>query len=279
MYFPSSLITTAQLQKELENPNVVLLDCTIDKVGQSLKDTKLALIPNSLFFDIENSFSDHNNPLPHTLVSTEVFTKEIQKLEINQDSIIILYDRWGIYSSPRAWWMFKVMGFEQVYVLDGGLPAWKEQHYPLTGQYKVPLSIGNAQAHFNATWYADQTDILAQYQNTSTRITDARSNGRFTASAPEPRAGLSGGHIPNSYNIPFDLVLNGHHYRTKEELENLFNTANYHDVNHHIYTCGSGVTASILAFASHILGNKNIKVYDGSWSEWGQRDLGLPIAH
>lgn len=276
MYFPSSLITTAQLQKEFENPNVVLLDCTIDKVGQSLKDTKLALIPKSLFFDIENTFSDHNSHLPHTLVSTEVFTKGIQELGINQDSIIILYDRWGVYSSPRAWWMFKVMGFEQVYILDGGLPTWKEKHEPIADQYIKPLAKGTGQARFNTAWYADKTYVLTQYQNIKTSIIDARSQARFIASAPEPRAGLRGGHIPHSYNLPFDLVLKGNSYRSTEELENLFKT--FDNTHEQIFSCGSGVTASILAFASHLIGNQNIKVYDGSWSEWGQEDLDLPIA-
>jgi thiosulfate/3-mercaptopyruvate sulfurtransferase len=276
MYFPSSLITTAQLQKEFENPNVVLLDCTIDKVGKSLKDTKLALIPNSLFFDIENTFSDHSSPLPHTLVSTEVFTKGIQELGINQDSIIILYDRWGVYSSPRAWWMFKVMGFEQVYVLDGGLPAWKEKHHPIADQYLKTLAKGNGQARFNTAWYADKTYVLTQYENSKASIIDARSQARFTASAPEPRAGLRGGHIPQSYNLPFDHVLKGNRYRSTEELEDLFKT--FDATHEQIFSCGSGVTASILAFASHLIGNQNIKVYDGSWSEWGQEDLDLPIA-
>jgi thiosulfate/3-mercaptopyruvate sulfurtransferase len=276
MYFPSSLITTAQLQKEFENPNVVLLDCTIDKVGQSLKDTKLALIPNSLFFDIENTVSDHSSPLPHTLVSTEVFTKGIQELGINQDSIIILYDRWGLYSSPRAWWMFKVMGFEQVYVLDGGLPAWKEKHHPIADQYLKTLAKGNGQARFNTAWYADKTYVLTQYENSKASIIDARSQARFTASAPEPRAGLRGGHIPQSYNLPFDHVLKGNRYRSTEELEDLFKT--FDATHEQIFSCGSGVTASILAFASHLIGNQNIKVYDGSWSEWGQEDLDLPIA-
>lgn len=277
MYFPSSLITPAQLSNELDNSKIVLLDCTIDKVGQSLRGTSLELIANSLFFDIENTFSDKNNPLPHTLVSQETFSKGIQELGINQDSIIILYDRWGIYSSPRAWWMFKVMGFDQVYILEGGIPAWKEQHYPTSNQHIKSLQKGNAVAQFNPNWYADRAYILDYYTNSETSIIDARSQGRFTASAPEPRAGLRGGHIPNSHNLPFDLVLEGNSYDSKEELEKLFKAFN--NSNEQIFTCGSGVTASILAFASHLLGNKNIKVYDGSWSEWGQEELNLPISN
>lgn len=277
MYFSSSLITPQQLSNELDNSKIVLLDCTIDKVGQSLKDTSLELIANSLFFDIENTFSDKNNPLPHTLVSPEIFTEGIQELGINQDSIIVLYDRWGIYSSPRAWWMFKVMGFDQVYILAGGLPAWKDHHYATSDHHVKPLQKGNANAHFNSEWFADKDYVLAHYQNNTTSIIDARSQGRFTASAPEPRAGLRGGHVPNSYNLPFDLVLEGNSYRSEEELGKLFKAFNPN--NEQIFSCGSGITASILAFASHLLGNKNIKVYDGSWSEWGQEDLNLPISN
>lgn len=277
MYFPSPLITPAQLSSELNNSKIVLLDCTIDKVGQSLKGTNLELIGNSLFFDIENTFSDKNNLLPHTLVSQEKFTKGIQELGVNQDSIIILYDRWGIYSSPRAWWMFKVMGFDQVYILDGGLPLWKEQDYPTSDDHVKPQQKGNANAHFNSKWFADKDYVLAHYENIETSIIDARSQGRFTASSPEPRAGLRGGHIPNSHNLPFDLVLEGNSYRSKEELKELLKAFN--NSSEQIFTCGSGVTASILAFASHLFGNKNIKVYDGSWSEWGQEDLHLPISN
>lgn len=277
MYFPSSLITPAQLSSELNNSKIVLLDCTINKVGQSLKDTNLEVIGNSLFFDIENTFSDKNNPLPHTLVSQKTFTNGIQELGINQDSIIILYDRWGIYSSPRAWWMFKVMGFDQVYILEGGIPAWKEQHLPTVDHHIKLKQRGNAKAHFNSKWYADKDYVLAHYENSETSIIDARSQGRFIASAPEPRAGLRGGHIPNSHNLPFDLVLEGNSYDSKEELQKLFNSFN--NSNEQIFTCGSGITASILAFASHLLGNKNIKVYDGSWSEWGQEKLNLPISN
>lgn len=277
MYFSSSLITPQQLSNELDNSKIALLDCTIDKVGQSLKDTSLELIANSLFFDIENTFSDKNNPLPHTLVSPEIFTEGIQELGINQDSIIVLYDRWGIYSSPRAWWMFKVMGFDQVYILAGGLPAWKDHHYATSDHHVKPWQKGNANAHFNSEWFADKDYVLANYQNNTTSIIDARSQGRFTASAPEPRAGLRGGHVPNSYNLPFDLVLEGNSYRSEEELGKLFKTFNPN--NEQIFSCGSGITASILAFASHLLGNKNIKVYDGSWSEWGQEELNLPISN
>lgn len=273
MHFETSLITIKQLQENFDNPKIVVVDCTIDKVGQSMKGSQLRLIPNSLFFDIENKFSDVKNSLPHTLVAADEFTKEIQTLGIDNDNIIILYDRWGIYSSPRAWWMFKVMGFEQVFVLDGGLPAWEKEKLPVMNTYLIPTKAGNATAQFSPQYYAGKATILSAYNNRDISIIDARSQERFNATAPEPRAGLLGGHIPYSHNLPFDRVLDGNYYRSKEELTSLF--SDYCD--HQIYTCGSGVTASILAFASYLSGNKNISVYDGSWSEWGQKELKLPI--
>ncbi|UIR56496.1 sulfurtransferase [Sphingobacterium sp. SRCM116780] len=276
MYFPSPLISALELKQELNNPQLIILDCTIDKVGQSLKDSPLTLIPNSLFFDIENRFSDPNSKLPHTLVSEEIFTKEAQALSINQDSILVLYDRWGIYSSPRAWWMFKVMGFNQVYVLNGGLPAWIEHQYAVSEHYaSIPIN-GNFQAHFTYKWYADKDYILERYKNNDTYIFDARSNGRFNGAVAEPRKGLRGGHIPNSHNLPFEVVLNGNYYRTKEELSTIFEASNSSGTEQ-IFTCGSGITASIIAFSSYLAGHQNIRVYDGSWAEWGQENLILPI--
>ena len=126
--YKSSILSLAALKKLLTDPNLVILDTTIDKVNQKIDDTNRKLIPNSLFFDIENDFSAHNTGLPHSLVDQETFTTKVQQLGINKDSIIVLYDRWGVYSSPRAWWMFKTMGFNDVYVLNGGLNAWKEEN-------------------------------------------------------------------------------------------------------------------------------------------------------
>ncbi|WP_183078768.1 sulfurtransferase [Sphingobacterium puteale] len=277
MSFKSALISPSDLQDTLtRDENVILLDCTIDKVGQSLKDAKLELLPNSLFFDIEGKFSDHVSKLPHTLVAEQVFENEVQALGIDQDSTVVLYDRWGVYSSPRAWWMFKVMGFDQVYILNGGVPAWKKNKYKLADSYKQEDKVGNFKAHFQKNLYADKDYILAHYRASNVTIFDARSKGRFSGLVPEPRKGLNGGHIPHSKNLPFEELLEEIYYKPTDELQQQFDQFKT-TANEYIFSCGSGITASILAFASYISGHTNIRVYDGSWSEWGREELNLPI--
>lgn len=277
MSFRSALINPSELQDTLtRDGNVILLDCTIDKVGQSLKDSKLELLPNSLFFDIEGKFSDHTAKLPHTLVSEQVFETEAQALGIDQDSIVVLYDRWGVYSSPRAWWMFKVMGFDQVYILNGGVPAWKKNKFDLADNYKQQRNNGNFKAHFQKNLYADKEYILAHYKSSAISIFDARSKGRFIGLVAEPRKGLNGGHIPHSKNLPFEELLDGIYYKPVDQLKQHFDQFKTTG-KEYVFSCGSGVTASILAFASYISGHADIRVYDGSWSEWGREELNLPI--
>jgi len=274
--FPSSLITVKDLKNQIDNPRLIILDCSIDKVNESLNDKEVKLIPNSLFFDIENEFSDHKNPLPHTLLDAYNFTQHTQKLGINKDSIIVLYDRWGIYSSPRAWWMFRVMGHEKVFILDGGIVAWEAEGNRIVNDYQVSSEKGDFVASFNPQLYADVNEILENYQNPEISIIDARGAKRFLGQAAEPRKGLRSGHIPHSKNLPFDLVLKKEKYKTTEELVEIFAPL-ISDSKKQIFTCGSGITASIIAFASYIAGNTNLKVYDGSWSEWGKEELNLPI--
>ena len=276
MKFHASLINIPELTEVLyTSDSIILLDCTIDKVGKSLKGKKLELIPNSLFFDIEGKLSDKKSKLPHTLISPEVFQKEMQNLGINQDSTIVLYDRWGIYSAPRAWWMFKVMGFDNVYILNGGLPNWKKSRLPISNSYANPTEKGNFKTSFREEWYADKEFILQHYKGNDIIIFDARSKGRFTGLVPEPRRGLNGGHIPHSKNIPFEELLQGEKYIDTNEIASIFKyTKPIGD--EHVFTCGSGITASILAFASHLIGTERIRVYDGSWTEWGIEELNLP---
>lgn len=268
------LISLEKFELLKHNPKVVILDATIDKVNQKIDQNNIELIPGSLFFDIEHAFSDPSSKLPHTLVNEDTFNTKTLELGINEDSTIIIYDRWGIYSSPRAWWMFKYFGHKNVYVLDGGITAWKAKN-ETTSTYARAKEIGNFTAKISHEWLVDKNYILSNLNNEEIKIIDARGKGRFEGKVPEPRAGLRSGHIPNSTNIPFEEVLNGSFLKSEEELKRIFEG---HSTKNglNIFSCGSGITASILALAAKEIGISKIAVYDGSWAEWGA-DIQLPI--
>jgi thiosulfate/3-mercaptopyruvate sulfurtransferase len=275
LFHLSALISTDQALKLINEDNAIVLDATIDKVNEKMDNSKMSLIPNSQFFDIEGVFSDHMSGFPHTMVSPEHFSKEAKKLGINQDSTVIVYDRWGVYSSPRAWWLFRYMGLEKVYVLNGGEPAWKAAGLPIVDDYSSPEEQGNFKAKPNYEWFISKEELVERLGDDDFTITDARSSGRFHGTAPEPREGLRSGHIPGSKNLPFDQVLDGINYQDDMELQRLYD-GKIDSGKQNIFTCGSGISAAIIALGAYELGNDYVTIYDGSWSEWGA-DPEVPI--
>ncbi|OSY89459.1 hypothetical protein WH52_02150 [Tenacibaculum holothuriorum] len=273
---PSSLVSVNWLYNNLDCENLIVLDATIQKVGtKTEKKIEKKQIPTAIFFDLKKVFLNVEGEYPNTIPTEEHFQTEAQKLGINQDSCIVVYDDLGIYSSPRAWWLFKLFGFENVAVLDGGLPEWERLNFPVEKPKKRALERGNFQASFQKEKISFTKEVLEQINKEEYTILDARSSGRFYATIPEPRADLRGGHIPTSKSLPHAEVQLDGKMKSKEELRAIFNEKNVHS-KPLIFSCGSGITACILALAAEVSEQKNYKVYDGSWTEWASR-LELPI--
>jgi thiosulfate/3-mercaptopyruvate sulfurtransferase len=234
-------------------------------------------IKGAMRFDFDNDIRDKSTDLPHMMPSAEFFTEEMQKLGINKNSAIVAYDRVGMFSSPRVWWMFRAMGHTQVAVLDGGLPAWKKAGFAVADQpEKIAQHRGDFISQPQTGLFSDSEQVLNALSDPWFAVIDARSSGRFNGTEPEPRAGLKSGHMPNSINLPYAKVISDGFMLPTTELDSVFSKL----VNKEqklIFSCGSGVTACITALAAELAGYSNLSVYDGSWSEWGLPASSLPV--
>lgn len=265
-----NLINNEWLAQNLENPKLILLEAHIRPIGVEDKSSPDKKIGNAQIFDIEAVFSDHNSPLPHTLPTAENFEKEARKLGIDADSLIVVYDRFGVYASPRVWWLFKTMGHQNIAVLDGGMPAWEKSDLPLSEKNTDFLpKKGNFEAHFQEKYVSSQLEVFENIDKNQKLLIDARSSERFFGKVAEPRQGLRRGHIPKSVNIPFQNLLENGHFLPKNQLLSIFENVGAANKGL-IFSCGSGVTACIVALGAVLADYSQISVYDGSWSEWGQ---------
>ena len=264
------IISAKWLFENLQNPNLVILDA-------SPRENKFNLIPEftnikiqgARYFDMERVFLDKENVLPNMIPNERVFEEECRKLGINNDSLIVVYDNLGIYTSPRVWWLFKVMGHAEIAVLDGGLSAWKKEHYPTESMAKNEIFLGNFTAEYRADLVVDANTILGNIDSKKILVVDARKKERFCGLVPEPRENMSSGHIPNSINLPFEKVLNHGKMKPKNELKKIFKNLNIEN-QPLAFTCGSGITACIILMASELIFENKKVLYDGSWAEWGQ---------
>lgn len=263
-------ITITQLQELLDNDKLIILDASMASPGQKDFEPPKQGIPGARYIDIKKEFSDTSCELPNTMLAGRDFENKAQELGINRDSLIVVYDYKGVYSSPRVWWMFKQMGHEHIAVLDGGLPAWQAAGYPLEKIAQPPFVKGDFKASPIPSHIKTQEQVFASIHDEDSQIIDARSSARFHAEVPEPRAGLRGGHIPNSVNIPVSEVVENGHFLPKNELKKVFASKNIKPNQNLIFTCGSGITASVINLAAAIVGYHERAVYDGSWSEWGK---------
>ena len=226
-------------------------------------------IPGARFFDFDKKICSANSELPHMMPDAATFTRELQALGLNQDSVVVIYDSLGMFSSPRAWWMLQAMGHRNCALLDGGLAAWIEAGHPLgSAEVEPHYTPGNFVASFDASLIADASEVLAALDEESVEVFDARPQPRFSGAAEEPRAGLRRGHMPGAINVPFPAMFKQGLLKPVGELKEIFDPL-YKDGQRTICSCGSGVTACGIAFAARQAGYDNLAIYDGSWSEWG----------
>ncbi|WP_347175309.1 sulfurtransferase [Polaribacter uvawellassae] len=261
------LVSVNWLYQHKDATNLVVLDGTIPKVSQ-INNSVENQIPAALFFDIKKVFSIQGAAFPNTAIKPNDFEREARKLGINKDSCIVVYDTHGIYSSPRVWWLFKSMGFNNIAVLDGGFPAWKKANYPTEKKQNHMVEIGDFEVRYQPEKIVTSDVVLESVFNRNKQIVDARSSGRFHATELEPRKEIRSGHIPTSTNLPFTSLLNNLEFKNQEELKQEFQKINPEN-KELIFSCGSGITACILALGAEIAGFKEVSVYDGSWTEWG----------
>ena len=265
------LVTTEWLAAELGKSDLRVIDATLPGVGET-RDTRAefeaAHIPGAVFVDLDE-LVDSSNPVPHMLPPPEKFASRMQALGLGDGSRIVVYDNSPLHSSARAWWMLNVFGAHEVAILDGGWAKWRAEG-------RATESGKPVVRHRHFTVWADTAqvrDLAAMTENLKTRaeqVVDARSAGRFAGTDPEPRAGLRSGHIPGARNLPANNLFDADgSWKQGDDLRAAFTAAGVDLAKPLVTTCGSGITAAVLAFGATLLGAKHVALYDGSWSEWG----------
>ncbi|MFI6964204.1 sulfurtransferase [Streptomyces sp. NPDC050255] len=269
---PGPLVDAGWLAGRLGSPGLLVLDASVGAHRGSPRR-----IVGARPFDIDGALSDHSGPLPHTMPGADRFTEELRTLGLHDGDTVVVYDAVGIYSSARAWWMLRAMGFGRVAVLDGGLPGWTAAGLPTeSGAPAAPAERGDFTAVPRAGLFVGADEVAAALADPASAVFDARSRERFRGTAPEPRAGLRGGHMPGAANLPFGEVQHEGRMLTGAELRAAFADL-AQGRERLVLSCGSGVTACVLTLGAALAGYRDLAVYDGSWSEWGLPSEGRPV--
>ncbi|GAA2268749.1 3-mercaptopyruvate sulfurtransferase [Kitasatospora cystarginea] len=257
------LVTVEWLAGHLGHPDLVVLDASVGAARGA--GTAIA---GARVFDIDGVMSDHDDPRPHTMPGTEQFVREMRALGVNDRSTVVVYDAVGVYSSARAWWMLRSMGFDRAAVLDGGLPAWTAAGHPCRPFDQESPAPGDFTARPRTGLLVDSDTVRTALADEASAVLDARSRGRYAGTESEPRPGLRGGHMPGAANLPFTELQADGRMLPVEELRSAFAEA-AGGRERLLFSCGSGVTACVLALGAELAGYRDLAVYDGSWSEWG----------
>ncbi|MFN4089990.1 MAG: 3-mercaptopyruvate sulfurtransferase [Alphaproteobacteria bacterium] len=270
---PEALVGTDWLAAHLDDPAVRIIDAShhLPTTGRKPRpEYDAEHIPGAAFFDIDG-IADRTTDLPHMLPDEATFAAGVGALGIGNAHKVVVYDTIGTTGAARVWWTFRAFGHRDVSVLDGGLPKWKAEGRPLSAEpARYPAATYDARLDRRLVRSLEQ--VRANIDARAEQVLDARSAGRFRGTEPEPRAGLRGGHIPGSCNLPSTALFQpDRSFKPAEELDRLFREAGIDSGRPIVTTCGSGVTAAVLALGLYLIGRDDVAVYDGSWSEWGGR--------
>ncbi len=273
------IVETAWLANRLSAPDLAVLDASWHLPTMNWDAGREFLaehIPGAQFFNIDE-LCEETSDLPHMLPSTVRFASRMKEMGIGDGVRVVIYDFAGLFSAARAWWTFRAMGHNDVVVLNGGLPKWRAEGRALEDGRARQRARTHFTPRFNAALVADLDDVKGYVASGSTQIVDARPVARFRGEEAEPRPGLRMGHMPGAKNLPHSRLINPDGtLKSKSEIQEAFANADVDTMVPMMTTCGSGVTASILALALAAIGQPDVSVYDGSWAEWGQNN-GLPV--